>query len=293
MKEISTKEFPGGEVGLTKFISENYMVELMNLLGLSEEGVKHVPERRNLKGARPDIVSEKEGKVVLVTECQDASGKLDGAHLNKIYGYMIRSHCTEGVLLCEETPEDLRQEVVSINSDDCNSTSVHIVTYTLYENGFINFSLNCSPEQSVRSNKYENSGSSNSSFALSNLQKRNFEVTLEEYKKTMGDLKIKSRCGDNPSVWVNASVEIGGAEMTIATNANKDSWTTKFYKRGSRKDEVLSDKLEVLMISFAEEYNYSLAFKGQIPGVVSKTKEDLIQVIRDIRAFYNKEKNNE
>ena len=220
MLTISTKDF-GGEVPFTKLVSDQFMDDLFETINSDNSNVTHIAESREHKGMRPDIVSsDSDGNKILITECQDASGKLDFPHFSKTLVYLAMNDCLEAVLLCEEVSEEIREQVKMVNNNRNTNFSIHIVQYKIFETdrGYdVSFTSNLSPSTKSRIAKNNKSNASRPEGALT--RKQTVKYTDADYYEALDGVELTGRTYDrdytvilNRETGMTTSIDENGKE---------------------------------------------------------------------------------
>lgn len=115
MKKVTTKEQFGRETEFTKYLS-NSKDDLQNLFetcgissnfSLDESNV----EVHTKDGKRIDITITTEDNETITIECQDTNGLLDAVHASKAQYYAFDQNATVNIILCEDSPETLREYI--------------------------------------------------------------------------------------------------------------------------------------------------------------------------------------
>lgn len=120
IKRSNIKETFGGELAFTKFIASDLDTSkrLLTALDLNEDDYKITPEEHTSHSKRVDlVVRDRDDEIFLVIESQDASGWLDSIHASKITYYMFDKKCDDGVLICEDADEHIKNYVRWLNEN--------------------------------------------------------------------------------------------------------------------------------------------------------------------------------
>jgi len=133
IKRSNIKESFGGELAFTRFISSDVETSkrLLLALDLNEDDYKITPEEHTQHSKRVDlVVRDRDNDIILVVESQDASGWLDSIHASKITYYMFDKKCDDGVLICEDADEHIKNYVRWLNENTpLRITLVSVVIY--------------------------------------------------------------------------------------------------------------------------------------------------------------------
>jgi hypothetical protein len=120
IKRSNIKEAFGGELAFTKYIAGDLDTSkrLLTALDLNEDDYKITPEEHTSHSKRVDlVVRDRDNEIFLVIESQDASGWLDSIHASKITYYMFDKKCDDGVLICEDADEHIKNYVRWLNEN--------------------------------------------------------------------------------------------------------------------------------------------------------------------------------
>lgn len=115
MKKVTTKEQFGKETEFTKYLSssKNDLQNLFEVCGISsnfslDESNVEVHTKDN---KRIDITVTTEDSEIITIECQDTNGLLDAVHASKAQYYAFDQNATVNIILCEDSPETLREYI--------------------------------------------------------------------------------------------------------------------------------------------------------------------------------------
>ena len=135
MQVINIKEY-GGEVKFTGDIASNkeWATSLLEAVDCRTGDFEIRPEVHTTGGKRVDlVVTDKDGETIFAIECQDATGYLDDVHASKIMLYCYDRNTTEGVIICEDIDENIRDFVKYINTN--TPFNLYIVSPIIVRNG--------------------------------------------------------------------------------------------------------------------------------------------------------------
>lgn len=125
------------EPAFTRYIANNNDVatRLLETIGVSmNEDYKVEDEYICSDGKRIDLViKDRDDKILIPIECQDAKGFLDMEHATKIRWYMRDVDCTTGIILCEGANEYVQMHVRADNEK--SDLDVYVLVYDIVDYG--------------------------------------------------------------------------------------------------------------------------------------------------------------